>query len=599
MSGPQFVHIETYARSVSSLRRDREVARAEKGQVVDRKLTVEEICGEAARLPGHHPHVEHAKAPILLFGISPDQVPALLEERIAIANAEIKAKKAAMERGSRTGGPRAVRPDTHVLLTMVASHPIPWRRETTGEVPFDNPENRALLEKWVRLNIKWAKKKAKKLGFELVSVVRHDDEGHPHLHFIGIPKNQRVEARACHPGYAARDALKKNEGENDEQFRKRRNRVYKSVMRSFQDDYYKSVSVDSGLVRTGPKRRRVPGAVWHEEKAVARARGLAAVRADQLAQENEQSQRELGEVKDALATAEQDAVQAILQTTDFERERDAAEKALESKRAEAASLDVSAHDRDMLIAAIERENAALEKAKKDRQDLEDEIEAGRAEKARADLELKRQTDELAAAKRKFDEEKAKAKAELAERRQTLEAGRKELDAVMDGVVSYAEGKLRYIPDNPAHPFYLTMRRDGSDAELKARLEWVKPRLIPVIQQLDEALTERVTKLQKALTAAVAGWSTGLLEGVGEPRDDGRPTFLIPETAKGNRLLNAIEPFREAVAQVISALPDRGIVASVKAALARLQPRLAKAEQEEAQLLEAGFEYLNEKRIAER
>jgi len=38
MSGPQFVHIETYARSVSSLRRDREATRAEEGKVIDRKL---------------------------------------------------------------------------------------------------------------------------------------------------------------------------------------------------------------------------------------------------------------------------------------------------------------------------------------------------------------------------------------------------------------------------------------------------------------------------------------------------------------------------------------------------------------------------------
>src|SRR3712207_5420276 len=104
MSGPQFVHIETYAKSVSPLRREREAARAELKKAVDRKLTVEEICGEAARLPGHHPHVEQAKAPILLYGIAPDRVPALLDERIAVANARIRATKAAMERGTRKDG---------------------------------------------------------------------------------------------------------------------------------------------------------------------------------------------------------------------------------------------------------------------------------------------------------------------------------------------------------------------------------------------------------------------------------------------------------------------------------------------------------------
>src|SRR5689334_1169146 len=109
MSGPQFMHVETYQMSVSKLRKHREVARAEEGKVVDRKLNVEEICGEAARSPGHCPHVEAAQAPVLLHGISPDQVPSLLAERVAAANAAITAKKAAMARGTRSSGPRPIR----------------------------------------------------------------------------------------------------------------------------------------------------------------------------------------------------------------------------------------------------------------------------------------------------------------------------------------------------------------------------------------------------------------------------------------------------------------------------------------------------------
>jgi len=176
MSGPQFMHIETYAMQVSRLRKEREVARAEAGKVMDRKLSVEEICGEAARLVGHCPHVDQPGAPVLIFGVSPDQVPTMLDERIAAANAAIKAKKAAMARGTRASGPRAIRADTHTLLAMVASHPIPWRAPETGGANFDNDENRTLLDQWERRNIAFAKAMAAARGLELVSVVLHMDE---------------------------------------------------------------------------------------------------------------------------------------------------------------------------------------------------------------------------------------------------------------------------------------------------------------------------------------------------------------------------------------------------------------------------------------
>lgn len=598
MSGPQFVHIETYARSVSSLRLKREAARAEQNKVVDRKLTVEEICGEAARLPGHCPHVDNAKAPILLHGISPDQVPVLLEERVAAANAAIRAQKAAMEKGTKAAGPKPVRSDTHVLLTIVASHPIPWRDEETGAALFEDPANYALLEKWQRLNIEWAEKRAQQLGFEVVSVVRHDDEAHPHLHFACIPTNERLDARTCHPGYLAKKALKPEEGEGDKPSKKRRDKAYSDAMRAFQDDYYESVSIDAGLLRTGPTRARVPRAVYLADKMLGRARGLASVRADQLFQENERTQQELDQTKELLATTGQEAVEAIIMVSDIERHRDALKGDIEEKNAEVRSLSDRLNEGDSLLADLKDVETALQKARDERSELVAQNDRIRADRMRDAEALRLQREELEDAKRKLADDKEKKEQELAHKRAALDAAQKELDAVADGIVAYAEGKLRYNPGNPERPFNLAVRRDGSDGMLKARLEFVKPRLVPIIQRLDKALSERASQFQKALTEAVAGWSTGLIEGVGEPRDDGRPTFLIPETPNGNRLLKAIEPFREAVAQVILALPDGRIVASVKAALARLQPRLAQAEQEEVRLLQSNLEHLYQQRSAE-
>lgn len=493
-----------------------------------------------------------------------------------------------MERGIRTGGPKPIRSDTHTLLTIVASHPLPWRDEKTGEALFDKPENRRLLEKWQQLNIKCAKKKAKQLGFELVSVVRHDDEGHPHLHFIGIPSNRRLEARACHPGYVAREALKRTEGEGDKEFRGRRDRVYKAAMRSFQDDYYEAVSIDAGLVRTGPKRRRVPGRVWHEEKAGARARGLAAVRADQLAEENERTQRELEENKEMVATIEQEAVDAIIMVSDLKR-------AVQQKSAQALALDDRLAGGDVLLAEREAEEAALQRAKEERSRLE--AQNGRTRANAEDLRL--QIERFGEEKREFAKVKKVSEDELAEERRKVDAERKTLSALTDGVIAYAQGKLTYRPQDPVHPFNLKAAPDGSDDELKARLQAEKPQLLPMIQQLDRALSDRAVKMQRAITEAVAGWSSGLLEGVGEPGEDGRPTFLIPATPKGDKLLKTIEPFRELVAKVVSSLPDRGIIASVKDLLSRLHPRLANAEQEEARSLEEKLKRLAEQRAAER
>lgn len=599
MSGPQFMHLETYQMSVSKLRKSREVARAEEGKIVDRKLNVEEICGEAARSPGHCPHVEAAQAPVLLHGISPDQVPPLLAERVAAANAAIRAKKAAMARGTRSSGPRAIRPDTHTLLSMVTSHPIPWHDLATGEANFDDPDNKALLDLWLQLNLSWAKLKAEVLGFELVSVVLHVDEAYPHLHFLGIPENERMEARRCHPGYGARDALEKGAGETDKQFKARKNRTYNGAMRGFQDDYFEKVSVHAGLVRTGPKRARVPRAVWQARKVEARAQGLASVRHNQLQQATEEKQKQYDETNDLLLAVGNDAAAAIIEMSEFEWQRVRAEQALAEKQSELESYEGLQIDLQAL--AIERamETAALENLKRESEEAEARAALAQERADRQSSEIAAQRKEMERERNILEEDKRKFAKEMIRERTDLQRKQEEVDAVLDGVSALADGRLRFLPDNEDRPFSLTPGPDGIDESLVERLKVVKPRLVPLFRRLDEAVARRAMALGEALTAAINGWSTGLLRGLGAPRRDGKPTFDIPKTSEGDLLVKQIDPYRELVASVISVLPDLRVIRAVKRGLTRLSSRLSEIDRAEAARVEEAMSVLQQSKSAER
>lgn len=588
MSGPQFMHIETYAKRVSKLRKEREASRAEEGKLIDRKLSVEEICGEAARLEGHCPHVEAVKAPVLLHGISPDQVPAVLEGRVLEANAAIKASKASMARGTRKSGPRVIRNDTHTLLTMVTSHPTPWIDPGTGDANFEHADNRALLEKWEERNLAWAMRRAKDLGMDLVSVVRHEDEAHPHLHFLFIPCGQRIDARGSHPGYIAQEALEREEGEDDKVFRRRRNTAYIQAMRSFQDDYYTSVSLDSGLLRTGPKRQRLSRAAYMQETDAGRARALASVRSEQLAEEVKQAQEALAESKDMLAVADVDAMGAIIRAQNLETENMAAARELKTKRAEAASLQQLSLYREEVAIELQREELALKaaqvecaeaEARASRARAEVDSQLAEAERVRREIDLEK--GKLDQEKKEFSQEKRAGELVLAEQRRAVESGKKELDAIIEGVEAFADGRLRFDPANRSKPFTLVPGPTGPDRGLFERLAAVKPHLVPVIARLDAAIARRAAGLTDALSAAVTGWTNGLLRG-GGPGEGGQSTIHAPRSSEGDELLKKISPFRESVAQVISALPDYRIVAAVRQGLSRFGSRLTAAEQAEAQ-----------------
>ncbi|ASG24352.1 hypothetical protein Y958_26030 [Nitrospirillum viridazoti CBAmc] len=65
------------------------------------------------------------------------------------------------------------------------------------------------------------------------------------------------------------------------------NKAYKAAMVEFQDEYWEKVSLDAGLTRTGPRRKRLSRGDWQREKAsatrLARARRDAEALADRQA----------------------------------------------------------------------------------------------------------------------------------------------------------------------------------------------------------------------------------------------------------------------------------------------------------------------------
>ena len=137
--------------------------------------------------------------------------------------------------------------DGNVALVGVASLP--------REMEDDFPE-------FAEATLKFLKEK---YGDRLKSVVVHDDEEHPHLHFTVVPRiGERFED--IHEGIKA-----KNEAKKEKQKGKAQNIAYISAMREFQDNFYKKVGIKTGLTRLGPGRRRLTRGEWKAEQQQAKA----------------------------------------------------------------------------------------------------------------------------------------------------------------------------------------------------------------------------------------------------------------------------------------------------------------------------------------
>lgn len=249
MSGPQFVHLQTFSRKPNPA-----------GQCVA------QILGELARVPEFSLHVEAPRPPQRLDGLSPEELVKRHDKMIEDARVKVRVKGKIHH--------RAVRKDRHTLMTAVASYPLTWD-QITG-----NPEEETALRRWEVRNVAFFKKL---FGEQYQAVYRHTDEPYPHLHIYALPElTPGVDATTLHPGKRAKaqaEAKALKGGAPPRVAVGSGNRALKSAMRRFQDVYFLQVGEPCGLLRTGPKRQRLSRKDYLAQKAAARLRSLSTLEA--------------------------------------------------------------------------------------------------------------------------------------------------------------------------------------------------------------------------------------------------------------------------------------------------------------------------------
>ncbi|PTP82937.1 plasmid recombination protein [Vibrio splendidus] len=203
----QFFHFETYARIENK-----------------NKKSFGSISKEFMRAHGNCPHVKKPEIPRILYGVD------------AFSANEISSKIA--DNGKDKCG-RKIRKDAQTVLSGVMSFPRHLK-----------DEDECLYEKWLNENINFL---ACKYGKNLLSVIEHNDEEHPHIHFIvSVPASSL--AGECHIMHV-HDPIKKRD--TTKGGRKAKFNAYKEACRKLQDEYYNAVSVRFGLLRIGPKKKRL------------------------------------------------------------------------------------------------------------------------------------------------------------------------------------------------------------------------------------------------------------------------------------------------------------------------------------------------------
>lgn len=189
------------------------------------------ITAEAARLPGHCPHIQHPAEPRLLYGET-------LEEIAAAA------KLISMQARDTKG--RRLRRDGVVLIAGVVTYPVP-RADMTGSIA-----EREFYEHWRTETVEWLVNSS---DIAVRSIVEHTDEDYPHVHFFGLPMltaDFRLNFDAVHPG-------RKSAGEAAARgaCRPAVRSAYVAAMVDWQDNYHRHVSARFGHQRLGPRRKRV------------------------------------------------------------------------------------------------------------------------------------------------------------------------------------------------------------------------------------------------------------------------------------------------------------------------------------------------------
>ena len=365
----QFIHIETYAREASTKTPTKAKASTPQGRLAalgganapkgmdaftqadgkgtKGKASARDVINEALRNDDHCNHVEAPQSPTYLVGDLGDMLTLIPEiERKAAAEKE------------RTG--KAPRKDMHVLLAGVASYP----RALADADPKGH-------ERWEQATVKWLKEK---YGDALRVVLRHEDEAHPHIHFFVLDRHE-LNAKKLHDGYVAKAKASTP---------KESVMAFNDAMRDYQSAFYAEVGHGVGLLRDGPKRKRMDRATY---KAVQReARERAALDAS------------VGQAHaDLLDVAGVEGRAAADLRRKAEQEAAALAVAQALVAAERAALDQRGDQLQRDRAAVDADWTRAREAKAKAEQLE-----AKAEKQRAALD--RQAIQLERAKAKCDQE---------------------------------------------------------------------------------------------------------------------------------------------------------------------------------------------------
>lgn len=234
MSRSIFAHKQTYSRKGNSKSRP-----------------ARDVADEAERLEGACPHVENPQLPTILEGIPPSEIIAVLEERIAAQNKILRQLR--KERPDGKDDLRGIRSDTHVLIGSVFSFP-----DAVEDM------DQADYLRWRKDVIAFARDDAARNGADVLSIVEHLDETHPHVHVLAVPicadGNMRMNAKLCHEGFRAQTEHARNGWSGSP------SRSYKRIMSAWQDRYHAEVGAKHNQARTGPRRRRLDRAAWKAEQ---------------------------------------------------------------------------------------------------------------------------------------------------------------------------------------------------------------------------------------------------------------------------------------------------------------------------------------------
>lgn len=329
MAGPQFFHLQSYARKANKA-----------GQCIA------QVLGEAARDPLYSHHVTEPQPCRVVYGLSPAEVQKRHDEMISQGAVTVTLKNGKTAQ-------RGVRQDRHSLLTAVASHP-----NLTTQVQA-NPAARADYEAWVRRNIAYLRDL---FGDQLVSVIEHVDEEHPHIHAYILPlSDPNCSARDLNPCWLAKsagEAAARAEGEDDQAAVKAGHRAYRKRARELQNHYHSVVGLASGLTRTGPKRERLSRAQW-------RARKEAASHAAKTMQLIEDRYGELRATSEQIAVelaSKLDQVDALIADAEAEKRHASALRAAAEEEAERCHNSAQAQAEQILAEAFTIEQAVRAQA---------------------------------------------------------------------------------------------------------------------------------------------------------------------------------------------------------------------------------------------